>query len=66
MNWYPKKYCKTPATVTRAKIMKYAYLEGGFNAKQIAGYFNLSLNQTYHSLNVKKLKVMVLEKRLND
>lgn len=75
MPWYPKKYRNMVAIRerfepnkyyhVRAKIMAECYLEG-WNPKQIVSYFNLNVDQFYKFCEVKKLKLMVLEKRLND
>jgi len=47
--WYPKRH-----DVLR-KVMREAYMEG-FNVKQIAGYFKVSLQSVYYKLNVSGLK----------
>lgn len=41
----------------RAKIMKECYLND-WNAKEIAGYFNIAIQQVYKFCKLKKLKVV--------
>jgi hypothetical protein len=51
--WYPKKLT---AQQVRRKIIREAYMEG-FNPKEIAGYFRVSLGTIYANLNVKSIVI---------
>lgn len=59
-NWYPRRL--RPYKVKR-KIMREAFLEG-YNAKQIAAYFRMSLTSVYQSISVRALKAKILAKEL--
>jgi hypothetical protein len=66
--WYPRKrYCgryKGDNVRVRARIMRETFL-AGFNPKEIAGYFQLDLVTIYKYLNVRKLKLVLAQRRLN-
>jgi hypothetical protein len=51
--WYPTSHL-TEQDIIR-KIMREAWM-AGFNAKQIAGYFKLSLWSVYNKVNIRGLK----------
>lgn len=60
--WYPTRHL-TEQDIIR-KVMRDAW-KAGFNAKQIQGYFKLSLCSVYNKLNVtgmkKKIKASLLK-----
>lgn len=60
MTWYPSKPTEEQI---RRRIMRECWKEG-YNVKQIAGYFKLSLCSVYDKINIRGMKLKMMEEKL--